>query len=210
MGKGDVFVVSAPSGSGKTTICRRLLEEVDDLELSISYTTRRIKQGETDGRDYVFVDRNEFDNMKDSGGFLESATVYGNCYGTARKTVQSIVEKGSDALLEIDVQGGCNIKKAMPEAVMVGVFPPSWKALQDRLFGRGRDSDDEIGARIGAARQEMEVLLSYDYLVVNDDLDVAVENVSRIIHAHRLRRERAKTRIISILFEAGEETTWQE
>ena len=130
MGKGDVFVISAPSGSGKTTICRRLLDEVEKLELSISYTTRQLKQGEVDGRDYNFVDRAEFDKIIDRGGFLEFATVYGNYYGTARSTVQAIVENGSDALLEIDVQGGCNIKKAMPDAVLVGIFPPSWQALQ--------------------------------------------------------------------------------
>ncbi len=203
--KGDVFVISAPSGSGKTTICRRLLQETDRLELSISYTTRRLKHGEQDGRDYFFVDQPEFDKMLDCKEFLESATVYGNSYGTARKTVQSIVEQGNDALLEIDVQGGCNIKQSMPDAVLVAIFPPSWQALRTRLFGRDRDSREEMDARLIAARKEIHVLLTYDYLVINDDLDSAVVNVSRIVHAHRLRRERAVSVIKSILVQSGEE-----
>ncbi len=203
--KGDVFVISAPSGSGKTTICRRLLQEIDRLELSISYTTRRLKEGEQEGLDYFFVDQPEFDKMMNYKEFLESASVYGNSYGTARKTVQSIIDRGNDALLEIDVQGGCNIKQAMPEAVLVAIFPPSWQTLRTRLFGRGRDSKEEMDARLAAARKEMLVLLGYDYLVVNDDLDLAVSNVSRIIHAHRHRCERAGSVIRSILFQPGEE-----
>jgi guanylate kinase len=200
MPRGEVFVISAPSGSGKTTICRRLLDVVDGLELSISYTTRRIKQGEVDGRDYCFVDQHEFDKMSGSGQFLEWATVYGKSYGTAFSTVRSIVNNGHDALLEIDVQGGRSVKQAMPEAILVGIFPPSWDILRERLFGRGRDSREEMDDRLGAARSEMQVLLDYDYLVVNDDLESAVRKVSSIVEAHRLRRERARYSIESILF----------
>lgn len=210
MTPGDVFVISAPSGSGKTTICRRLLDEVERLRLSISYTTRRMKAGEHDGRDYFFVGPQEFDKMMNCKEFLEHASVYGNSYGTARKTVLDIVGSGDDALLEIDVQGGCSVKRSMPEAVLVAIFPPSWETLKTRLFGRGRDSREEMDARMGAARDEMRVLLGYDYLVVNDDLDRAVDDVSRIIRAHRLRRERASHEIENILFQEREETTWHE
>lgn len=201
MPAGDVFVISAPSGSGKTTICRRLLQEVDGLELSISYTTRRIKQGEADGKDYFFIDSPEFDKMANCKEFLESATVYGNRYGTARKTVMGIVAKGNDALLEIDVQGGRNVKATLPEARLIAIFPPSWEALQTRLFGRGRDTREEMDSRLDAAREEMRVLLTYDYLVVNDDLDTAIRQVSGIIRSHRLRRERAAESIRATLFE---------
>jgi guanylate kinase len=198
---GDVFVVSAPSGSGKTTICRRLLDEVERLRLSISYTTRRMKPGERHGTDYFFVDPAEFDKMQESKEFLESASVYGNRYGTARKAVLEIVGSGDDVLLEIDVQGGCSVKRAMPEVVLVAVFPPSWETLRSRLFDRGRDSREEMDARLSEARSEMRVLLDYDYMVVNDDLDRAVADVAGIVRAHRLRRARARSPIEKILFQ---------
>jgi len=207
---GDVFVISAPSGSGKTTICRRLLEKVEDLELSVSYTTRPLKAGERHGIDYFFIDNVQFDKMISLKEFLEFASVYGNRYGTAREVVRSIVSRGRDAVLELDIQGGRRIKEAMPEAVLVGIFPPDPVSLQRRLYGRGRDSREEIEARFRAAAAEMRELLEYDYLVINDDLDAAVGRVECIVRAHRLRRERARGRIGKIIQGSGEETRWRE
>lgn len=199
MGPGDVFVISAPSGSGKTTICRRLLDQVEGLELSVSYTTRPKKPGEADGKDYYFTDRENFDKMIKEKDFLEYAVVYGNRYGTSREVVRSIVSRGSDAVLEIDVQGGRKVKESLPETVLVGIFPPDWATLEQRLSGRGRDSRKEMETRLEAAGREMKELLSYDYLVVNDDLEKAVTRVEWIVRAHRLRRDRVRGRMEKIL-----------
>lgn len=210
MEKGDVFVISAPSGSGKTTICRRLLEKVEGLELSVSYTTRDRKRGETDGKDYHFISAKEFDKMKISNAFLEHASVYGNLYGTSREEVHSIVSRGHDAILEIDVQGGRKVKESLPDAVRVAVFPPDWRALERRLVGRGRDSREEMEERMGAAAREARELLSYEFLVVNDDLEDAVARVEWILRAHRLRRERARERMERIIPRIGKEQRWPE
>lgn len=199
MKKGDVFVISAPSGSGKTTICRSLIGRVEGLELSVSYTTRPRKPGEEDGKDYFFVSEEKFDKMINLQEFLEHASVYGNRYGTSRERVRSIVSRGIDAVLEIDVQGGRKVKESLPEAVLVGIFPPDWNTLERRLAGRGRDSREEMETRLEAAGREMRELLGYDFLVVNDDLEKAVAQVEWIVRSHRLRRERVRGRMESIL-----------
>jgi len=199
MERGDVFVISAPSGSGKTTICRYLLQRVESLELSISYTTRPRKPGETDGKDYFFINEEKFDSMIILKEFLEYASVYGNRYGTSRAGVRSIVSRGVDAVLEIDVQGGGKVKETLPEAILVGIFPPDWETLARRLAGRGRDSREEMETRLEAAGREMRELLAYDYLLVNDDLEKAVTQVEWIVRAHRLRRERVRARMEKIL-----------
>ena len=204
MERGDVFVVSAPSGSGKTTICRLLLERIEGLRISVSYTTRPRKVGEKDGKDYFFVDPEMFDKIKDSGGFLEHAVVYGNRYGTARETVERILSSGDDVLLEIDTQGGLAVRSRMPGAILVGLFPPSWEALKARLRNRGRDDDAEMATRLSAAADEMKALLGYDYLVVNDDLETALSQVESVIRCMRLRRDRTRGRIGTILKETGE------
>ena len=199
MERGDVFVISAPSGSGKTTICRHLLQRVEGLELSISYTTRPRKPGETDRKDYFFINEEKFDNMIFLKEFLEYASVYGNRYGTSREGVRSIVSRGVDAVLEIDVQGGRKVKETLPEAILVGIFPPDWETLARRLAGRGRDSREEMETRLEAASREMRELLAYDYLLVNDDLEKAVMQVEWVVRAHRLRRERVRLRMEKIL-----------
>jgi guanylate kinase len=203
--RGDIFVISAPSGSGKTTICRALLARVEALSLSVSYTTRGRKPGERDGVDYYFVDEERFGNMLDSNDFLETASVYGRRYGTSRLAVEAIVSKGLDAVLEIDVQGGASVKAAVPEAVRIGVLPPDWETLRARLTARDRDSRQEIERRLEAARLEIRELGRYDYLVVNDDLETAVRQVEWIVRARRLRRERTVGAIGRILGEKGEE-----
>ena len=210
MEKGDVFVISAPSGSGKTTICRMLVQRVENIQLSVSYTTRPRKEGEVDGKDYYFVEPEIFDIMKKSREFLESASVYGNRYGTSREAVRTIVSRGWDAVLEIDVQGGRKVKQELPEAVLVGIFTPDWESLEKRLTGRGRDTSEEMKARLRAAADEARQLLSYDYLVVNDDLGAAVTRVEWIVRAARLRRDRTLVRMSNIVNRTGEGKPWRE
>lgn len=202
MNRGDLFVISAPSGAGKTTICRRLLSRVDGLRISVSYTTRPRKNGEETGKDYFFVSPEEFDNMAVSGGFLEHASVYGNRYGTARSVVDSVVAHGDDVLLEIDVQGGRSVKAAYPGAVLIGILPPDLHTLEGRLSGRGRDTEDEIKSRLSAAVGELVHLREYDFLVVNDDLESAVNRVQCVIQACRLRALRTVRKIDQLIEES--------
>ena len=210
METGDVFVISAPSGSGKTTICRMLVQRMDNVELSISYTTRPRKRSEEDGKDYYFIDSKKFDKMVICRELLEFASVYGNRYGTSREAVLSIVSRGKDAVLEIDVQGGRKVKGELPEAVLVAVFPPDWGSLEQRLIGRGRETPEEVRDRLRAAKEEVRDLLSYDYLVVNDDLEAAVTRVEWIVRATRYRRERAAVRLAKIFDADGEGKRWRE
>jgi guanylate kinase len=204
LGRGDIIVISAPSGSGKTTICRALLDRVEGLSLSVSYTTRERRPGEVDGKDYHFVDEEKFDKMSESKDFLEHARVYGRRYGTSRAVVEEIVSRGLDAVLEIDVQGGRSVKAAVPGAVLIGILPPDRETLRGRLIGRGRDTREEMEKRLKEAEQEIGALRGYDYLVVNDDLEKAVSRVEWIVRARRLRRERASGAIERIFKNGGE------
>jgi guanylate kinase len=204
LSRGDVIVISAPSGSGKTTICRALLARVERLVLSISYTTREKRKGESGGKDYFYVSEQEFDKMVDCKEFLEHARVYGHRYGTSFATVDAIVSGGDDAVLEIDVQGGRCVKASIPEAVLIGILPPDCGTLRERLERRARDSREDMERRYEAARQELSELKRYDYLVVNKDLDTAVRQVECIVRARRLRRERMAGVVDGILRENGE------
>ncbi len=204
MTRGDIIVISAPSGAGKTTICRALLARVEGLVLSISYTTRERRTGESGGKDYYYVNGQEFDRMKGCREFLECAKVYGNWYGTSFAAVEEIVSGGKDALLEIDVQGGRSVKAAVPEAVLIGLLPPDREALRKRLVGRARDSREDIERRLDAAWKEIAELKEYDYIVVNKDLETAVRQVECIVRARRSRRERTTELVDRILRDKGE------
>ncbi|MBE0603907.1 MAG: guanylate kinase [Deltaproteobacteria bacterium] len=205
MTRGDIIVISAPSGSGKTTICRALLARIEGLVLSISYTTREKRTGESGGKDYYYVNEQEFGKMKDCNEFLEYARVYGNWYGTSYGTVDAIVAGGEDAVLEIDVQGGRAVKAVVPEAVLIGILPPDREALRKRLFGRARDSREDMERRLEAAWKEISELREYDYIVVNKDLETAIRQVECIIRARRSRRERTKELVDRILRDKGEQ-----
>lgn len=187
---GNVFVVSAPSGAGKSTLAQRLLRSVPDLVFSISFTTRKPRPGEVDGRDYFFIDDARFEAMVQEGGFVEWVEVYGRRYGTGRAWLEGVLASGKDVLLDIETTGALNIRKAIPDARMIFILPPSAAALEARLRGRGKDSDEQIRMRLQHARHEMELYQAYDYLVVNDDLELAYRRFESIIHATRASRER--------------------
>ncbi len=190
MMKGNLFVLSAPSGTGKTTVCRNLAKRVENLILSISYTTRPMKEGEKDGVDYHFVDAKTFDEMVEAGDFLEWANIYGYRYGTSRKAVEDCLGSGIDFLLEIDVQGGMNVKEIMPEAVLIALFPPDRDTLYERLRGRKREAEGEIEERVREALRELVILKDYDYFVINRDLEKAIKDVILIIESQNLRVDR--------------------
>lgn len=188
-----VIVVSAPSGTGKTTICRRALEQLDRIRFSVSHTTRCQRDGEQHGHDYFFVDLDEFESLRSRDRFLESANVYGNYYGTSRDEVDRAASDGIDLLVEIDVQGAEQIIDALPDAVSVFILPPSAEELERRLRGRGTDSEDDIRRRLQVSMQELERADRYKYRIVNDDLDAAVAELVAVISNERSSRSAVAT-----------------
>jgi guanylate kinase len=187
---GNVFVVSAPSGAGKSTLVHRLVASVPDLIFSISFTTRKPRPGEVDGRDYFFVDDNAFDAMVRADGFVEWVQVYGQRYGTGREWLDGVLASGLDVLLDIETTGALNLRRAIPDAHMIFILPPSAAVLEQRLRSRGKDSDEQVALRLKHARHEMELYHAYDYLVVNDELEAAYRSFESIVYATRARRER--------------------
>ena len=187
---GNVFVLSAPSGAGKTTLKEQLLGRVTDLVFSVSFTTRPPRAGEVDGRDYFFVDDATFDRMIAEDGFVEWVRVYANRYGTGKAWIQEVLRSGRDILLDIETVGARNVRQAIPEAIMVFLLPPDADELSRRLRGRGKDSEEQIRMRLRHARHEMTAFPGYDYLLVNEDLDTACRQLEAIILAARCRRER--------------------
>lgn len=198
--RGSLFVVAAPSGAGKTTLTRALLQATDRLHLSVSHTTRTPRPGEENGREYHFVDDAQFDRMIEAGEFLEYANVFGfaHRYGTSRAAVEQHLDAGRDVLLEIDWQGVDQIKATLPEAQSIFILPPSREALLERLTGRGTDSDEVIAARMSTAESEMQHFDRFDYLIINDDFEQALAEIKAIVQARQLRtiQQRASHRAL--------------
>lgn len=191
---GILFIVSAPSGAGKTTLVRALLEAEPEVKLSVSYTTRPPRAGEVDGTDYHFVTPEAFDRMAAAGEFLESAEIYGHRYGTSRRWISEQLKLGSDLLLEIDWQGARQVRRLIPGAVGVYVLPPSLEALENRLKARRQDSPEVIERRLAAARGEIGHVEEFDYVIINDEFDRAAQELVSIIRAERLRTFRQLAR----------------
>ena len=192
--RGLLFIVSAPSGTGKTTLVERLVHVVPNLKMSRSYTSRQARAGERDGVDYNFISRERFDVMVHEGTFLEWADVFGNCYGTSAVDTEALLASGFDVVLVIDVQGARQVRSRGIETVGVFVLPPSAAVLERRLRGRSKDSEDQIRRRLDVARREVGEYAQYEYVIVNDELDAAVERIGAIVRAERagvkvMRRE---------------------
>jgi len=180
--KGKIFVISAPSGTGKTTIQRLLLEAIPSLKSIITCTTRKPRNGEKNGVDYKFLTEKDFKEKIKKGEFLEYANVYGNFYGTPKKEVMEKLNKGENVLLVIDTQGGISVKKIFPDAVLIGILPPSAKEQEKRLRRRGDISEEEIKKRLEAAKDERKILLKYyNYRVINKEIEKTVEKIRKII-----------------------------
>ena len=198
-GRGLLFIVSAPSGAGKTTLVERLVEEVPHLRMSRSYTSRGARVGETDGVDYNFVSRARFEEMIAAGDFLEWAPVFGNLYGTCASETEALMAAGVDVVLVIDVQGARQVRARGLDTSAVFVMPPSFEVLEQRLRGRSKDSEAEIQRRLQVARDEVAAFAEYDYVVVNDELAAAVGRLRSIVMAERARLSRMRAPAESIV-----------
>lgn len=184
MSHGQLFIISAPSGAGKTTLAKRLISEMDNTILAISHTTRSMRSGETHGVDYFFVDRKQFENMVAAGEFVEYAEVFGNLYGTSRRELDKLLTAGLNVLLDIDWQGARKVSRQMPDVQSIFVLPPSREELERRLRARAQDSDAVISNRMQEAEDEMSHHGEYNYVVVNDDLDLALLDLKSIVSGH--------------------------
>ena len=182
---GIPFVVAAPSGTGKTTVCKKLVERDSQISFSVSHTTRTRREGEADGSDYFFVDEKEFQRLIEAGAFLEWAVYNSNHYGTSWKAIEQPLRQGRDMLLEIEVQGAEQVRERRPDACLIFLLPPSMKILERRLKARGTDSKEQIQRRLNVAERELEAILEFDYAVTNDDLDSCVANLAEIIQSER-------------------------
>lgn len=199
--RGTIFVISAPSGAGKTTLCKRLLQDDRAIDFSVSCTTRPPRAGEKEGVDYHFIDRAEFERTRDRGEFVEWATVGGHLYGTSASAVQEAAMRGRDILLDLDTQGALSIRRLIPGAVLVFILPPGRAALKERLERRGTDGPDEVARRLALARGEVEKSPAYDYVIINDDLETAYLHLRSVVEASRCRTERQRPRLDAILRE---------
>ncbi|HTR36517.1 MAG TPA: guanylate kinase [Bryobacteraceae bacterium] len=195
----SVFIVSAPSGSGKSTLVHRLLQTVPGLIFSISYTTRPPRPAETNGVDYNFISRKDFEAQLARGEFLEYAEVFGNYYGTNRSSFEAAVREGKDLLLDIDVQGARQLKVAIPEAISIFVLPPSREVLEQRLRTRSQDSEEVIRRRLRGAAEEVRNYSQYDYVLINREIDEASARLASIVRAERLRKARMEEEVRPIL-----------
>jgi guanylate kinase len=194
-----LFIVSAPSGTGKTTLVERLVQCVSGLRMSRSYTSRPVRAGEQDGVDYNFITRERFETMVGEGRFLEWADVFGNYYGTAIADTEAMLARGEDVVLVIDVQGARQVRSRGIETIGIFVLPPSAGVLEERLRGRSKDSEEQIRRRLQVAGAEVDEYAQYEYVVVNDDIDAAVSRLQSIVSAERARVKRMRGRAQDII-----------
>ncbi|MFC6670831.1 guanylate kinase [Marinobacterium aestuariivivens] len=197
--KGTLYIVSAPSGAGKTSLVRQLLARDSLVRVSVSHTTRTMRPGETDGHDYNFVTMETFNALIEEGRFLEFAEVFGNKYGTSQCWVQEQLDQGIDVILEIDWQGAQQVRRLMPEAVSIFILPPSREALRERLTGRGQDDETVIDGRMAEAVSEMSHFGEYDYLIINDRFEQALGELHAVLVARRLRMDVQQHRQLELI-----------
>jgi guanylate kinase len=195
---GILFIISSPSGGGKTSLVRALLEAEPEVRLSVSYTTRAARASEVDGRDYHFVTPPEFERMLEAGEFLESAVIYGNRYGTSQKWIERERAEGHDVLLEIDWQGAQQVRRLMRQVVSIFILPPSPEVLESRLRSRGQDSEEIVARRLAAARHEIAHVSEYEYVIINEDFNRAAQDLRSIIRAERLKLARQLARNLNL------------
>jgi len=196
---GNLYIVSAPSGAGKTSLVAKLLENDARIRKSVSYTTRGPRPGETDGRHYHFVTSETFEKMALAGDFLESATVHGNRYGTSRRWVQDQLAGDTDIVLEIDWQGAAQVRGLMPAAISIFILPPSFEALLQRLNSRAQDAPEVIATRLANARAEISHVHDFDYVIINSDFKAAAAELQDIVRAERLRTAHQLTRHTALI-----------
>lgn len=200
---GSLFLVSAPSGAGKSSLVNALLAKVKDISLSISYTTRSPRPGEQNGREYHFVTVEEFLKMREEGDFLESAEVHGNYYGTSRKWIENKMAEGVDVLLEIDWQGAFQVFKQFPEVISIFILPPSMQALEERLHKRGQDSEETIAKRLRGAGAEMVHADGFQFVIINEDFERSLDEFHAIVSAGRLRFKKQAARRDDVFTQLG-------
>jgi len=201
LNKGTLYIISAPSGAGKTSLVKALTSAAQDIKVSVSHTTRKMREGETDGVDYHFVDQQTFQSMVSDAAFLEHAKVFDNYYGTSQSHVEQQLQQGQDVILEIDWQGAQQVRKELADALSIFILPPSLAALKERLQTRGQDDDEIINRRMRDAVSETSHYAEFDYIVVNDNFDIALAGLHSIFKANQLRQLPQEAKLKSLLTE---------